>query len=219
MTQLDDHGARIIAFIERYQQVHQRSPSYEEIGLAVGLPSKDHVSRDLRRLKKQGYLTFTPYVGRSIVLLKNTRTRNGSGEGTIPLPIVGTIEARQPVPDPEAQVPPLDWVTIGRDLVEDDRDVYVLRVQGDSMIDALVNDGDLVVLRRKETAKNGEMVAVWDKAAQATSLKYYHRENGHVRLQPANPKLQPLNVKPTDVEIQGQVLAIVRKASPANSNN
>jgi repressor LexA len=212
MTQLDDHGARIIAFIERYQQVNHVSPSYEEIGVAVGIPSKDHVSRDLNRLKKQGYLSFTPRVGRSIVLLKNSRSRNGNGDGTIPLPIVGTIQAQRPIPQTEAQIPPLDWVTIGRELVEDDREAYVLRVQGDSMIDALVNDGDLVVLKPRQVAQNGEMVAVWVKPTQAMSLKYYYRENGHVRLQPANPSLQPQFVKPHELEIQGQVLAIVRKA-------
>jgi repressor LexA len=219
MTQLDDHGARILAFIERYQEMHHRSPTFEEIGVAVGIPSKDHVSRDLNRLRKQGYLTFTPRVGRSIVLLKNKRSRSNGTEGIVPLPVVGTIQTREPLPEPEPEIPPLDWVTIGRDLVGDDRDVYVLRVKGDSMIDALVNDGDLVVLRRKESARNGEMVAVWDKATGATSLKYYHRENGHVRLQPANPKLKPLHVNPSDVEIQGQVLAIVRKASEPVASN
>jgi repressor LexA len=213
MTQLDDHGARIVAFIEHYQQLHHRSPSYEEIGMAVGITSKDHVSRDLKRLQDQGYLSFTPRVGRSIVLLKNSEGRRGGSPSAIPLPIVGTIQACRPIPNPGAEVPPLDWVTIGRELIADESDAYVLRVEGDSMVDALVNDGDLVVLKPRHQAQNGEMVAVWHKPARALSLKYYFRENGHVRLQPANPTLPPLHVNPHEVEIQGQVLAIVRKAS------
>lgn len=80
------------------------------------------------------------------------------------------------------------------------------------MLDALVNDGDLVVIKPKHSAQNGEMVAAWLKPQQTMTLKYYHREDGHVRLQPANPALPPLQLRASDVEIQGQVLAIVRKA-------
>ncbi len=212
MTQLDTHGARIIAFIERYWQTHQRSPSYEEIGAAAGLVSKDHVSRDLKKLKEQGYLSFTPGVSRSIVLLKNPRSRPRGGDGTIPLPVVGVLHSSEPEPVAD-KVPPLDWLTVTRELVDDQDDVVVLKVKGDSMIDALVNDGDLVLLKKKHDVQNGEMVAVWHKPTRQMSLKYYHRENGHVRLQPANPKLDSVNVKPNEVEIHGQVLAIVRKAS------
>ncbi len=213
MTQLDEHGARIITFIEHYQDKHQRSPSYREIGAAVGITSKDHVSRDLKRLQQQGYLMFTPRVGRSIVLLRNAQGRRGRGERAIPLPIVGTIQTRQPIPDHNPQNPPMDWVTVGRELIDDQDDVIVLRVEGDSMIDALVHDGDLVVIKPRQVAQSGEMVAVWCKPIQKLCLKYYYPENGHVRLQPANPEMQPMHLKPSDVEIQGQVLAIMRKAS------
>ncbi len=213
MTQLDEHGASIIAFIERYQQQNQHSPSYEEIGAAVGISSKDHVSRDLRRLQRLGYISFTPRVGRSIVLLKNSRRQRRNQPGAIPLPIVGTLQSGKPIPDTAKRIPALDWVTVGPELVEDGQDAYVLRVEGNSMMDALVNDGDLVVLKPRQAAQNGEMVAVWLKPAQLLSLKYYYRENGHVRLQPANPAFPPLHVQPHEVEIKGQVLAIVRKAS------
>ena len=145
--------------------------------------------------------------------MKNVRGRRGSVETAIPLPIVGTIQSRRPISDPNPQIPPIDWVTIGRELIDDERDAYVLRVVGDSMVDALVNDGDLVVIKPRQVASSGEMVAVWHKPGQKLSLKYYYRENGHVRLQPANPALPPLHVQPSEVEIQGQVLAIVRKAN------
>ena len=107
---------------------------------------------------------------------------------------------------------PLDWISVAQELVQNEPDVHVLRVHGSSMLDALVNDGDLVVIKRKNTAENGELVAAWLKSQQTITLKYYHRENGHVRLQPANPALPALLLRPSDIEIRGQVLAIVRKA-------
>ncbi len=213
MTQLDEHGTQIIAFVERYHAQHGHSPSYSEIGAAVGIASKDHVSRDLKRLQQQGYLKLRPGVGRSIVLLKNGRGRRGRMEPAIPLPIVGTIQSREPIRNPNPQIPPIDWVTLGRELIDDEQDAYVLRVEGNSMVDALVNDGDLIIIKPRQVAQSGEMVAVWLKPSQKLSLKYYYRENGHVRLQPANPELPALHVQPSDVEIQGQVLAIVRKAN------
>jgi repressor LexA len=211
MTRLDEHGERIIAFIRDYQEAYRCSPSYEEIGTAVGLPSKDHVSRDLRKLKEQGYISFTPGMSRSIVLLKDTRRRSRGG-GAIPVPVVCVIPGDEGEPPAYVENEPLDWVSVARELLGDDRDVHVWRVRGNSMLDALVNDGDLVVIKPKRTAQDGDMVAAWLKPQQMMTLKYYHRENGHVRLQPANPTLPAMQVCASDIEIQGQVLAIVRKA-------
>lgn len=211
MTQLDEHGERILAFIRRFQAAYHCSPSYEEIGIGVGLASKDHVSRDLRKLKENGYLTFTPGMSRSIVLTDDLWRRSRGG-GTIPVPVVGVIPAEDGESPSDSESEPLDWVTVARELVGDEHDVHVWRVRGSSMLDALVNDGDLVVLKPKTTAKDGEMIAAWLKPQQTMTLKYFHRENGHVRLQPANPVLPPLYVKPSEIQIQGQVLAIVRKA-------
>ncbi|MGB8648079.1 MAG: transcriptional repressor LexA [Anaerolineae bacterium] len=212
MTQLDEHGARIIAFIEHYLAQHHHSPSYREIGAAVGIASKDHVSRDLEQLEQQGYLRRTPRVGRSIVLLRNARGRRGYVAHAIPLPIAGVIKTRQPITAPTPQTPPIDWATVGRELIDDEGDVVVLRVDGDTMIDALVHDGDLVVIKPQRIARSGEMIAVWVKPIQRLCLKYYYPENGHIRLQPANPELQAMHVHPSEIEIQGQVLAVMRKA-------
>lgn len=213
MTRLDEHGEAIIAFIRSYQQAYHCSPSYEEIGAAVGLPSKDHVSRDLRKLKEHGYLSFTPGMSRSIVLRRDSRGRTRGG-GAVPIPVVGVIpDINTDTGDRDnPRNSPIDWVTVARDLVGDDHDVRVWRVRGSSMLDALVNDGDLVVIKPKNTAQNGEMIAAWLKPQQTMTLKYYHHEDGHVRLQPANPALPTVQVRPSDIEIQGQVLAIVRKA-------
>ena len=100
------------------------------------------------------------------------------------------IRGRERVPGTcDAIPPPLEWASVARGLVDDGDDLQVLQVQGNSMRDAFVNDGDLVMLKPKPTAQNGEMIVVWCKSLQTTMLKYYHRENGHVRLLPVNPAL------------------------------
>jgi repressor LexA len=99
--------------------------------------------------------------------------------------------------------------------VRNQEGLYALRVKGDSMIDALVNDGDIVVLKHQLDARNGDMVAVRLLDRDETTLKRFYRENGHVRLQPANPTLHPIYVHPSQVEVQGQVVAIVRQLDRA----
>ena len=106
----------------------------------------------------------------------------------------------------------LDWGNAARELVGEDQEVYVLHVRDSSMQDALVDEGNLVVIKAGHSAQDGDMIAAWLKPQQAMTLKYYHRENGHVRLQPANPELPPLELRPSELEILGQVLAIVRTA-------
>ena len=88
--------------------------------------------------------------------------------------------------------------------------VYALRVKGNSMIDALVSDRDVVVLKRQETASNGEMVAVWLRDTGETTLKYFYNEGNQVRLQPANSTMDPIYVDARQVQVQGKVLAVLR---------
>lgn len=201
MTQLDEHGARILAFVERYQRQHHRSPTYREIGAAVGLASNDHVARDLRRLVQQGYLSFTPGVSRSIVLLKAPRTRGRSANFRLPLP--GAANTPPPIPDELGQ--------LAAGLFEDEKDTFLLRARGDAMRDALLEEGDLVLVKRGDQWSDGELLAVYLKNAKRTTLKYFYRENGRLRLQAPHPGAATEFVKPSDVEIRGSVLAIIRK--------
>ena len=99
------------------------------------------------------------------------------------------------------------------DIVSNTRNLYALKVQGNSMLDALVNDGDIVIIQRQNQAKNGDLVAVRLLEQNRTTLKHYYRENGHVRLQPANPTLKPVLVKPNAVQVEGKVMAIVRQVA------
>lgn len=105
----------------------------------------------------------------------------------------------------------IDWAVAGRELVGGGSDVYVIRVSGESVEDAIADEGDLVVLKPKESVREGEMVAAWLKGERKLTLSYYFRENGHVRLAPAGSTSPPVRLKLSDVEIRGEVLAIVRK--------
>lgn len=115
----------------------------------------------------------------------------------------------------DAVPPTLDWTKVVRLLVDEGENLQVLQVHGDFLKDGSLNDGDLVLLKPESTAQNGEMVTVWINSTRAMMLEYYHRENGHVRLQPAVPALPPLQLDANEVEIRGQVIAIVRQAKEA----
>jgi repressor LexA len=200
MTQLDEHGARILSFVERYQRQHHRSPTFREIGAAVGISSTDHVSRDLRRLVRDGYISFKPRVSKSIVLLRTPRA--SARQSALPLPYLRNADA----------VPALDEMSrLAAELFEDEKDTFLLRARGQAMRDAMLDDGDLVVVKRTEKFQDGDMLAVYLKNQKRTTLRHVYRENGHLRIQSANPDTQPQHYKPTDLEIRGTVLAILRK--------
>lgn len=211
MTQRDQHEQQILSFVKAYRRQNSRSPSYQEICRAVGLSSKDHVARDLRRLKQRGALTFTPGVSRSIVPLKVSRRRHNSGNGTLPFP---TLISDGLAPRPLSQDDPItrEIESIAAAMLEDVRDVYILQVRGEASGDALLSEGDLVLVKHTPKALDGDMVAVWLKSKRKTMLKYIYRENGYVRLQSPNPNLPPDLVELSEIEIRGPVLAIVRNA-------
>ena len=129
------------------------------------------------------------------------------------IPVIGQIAAGQPIPVPGdlegSDV--AETVELGNDLVPDHgRGLFALRVKGHSMVDALINDGDVVVLRQQETCENGETVAVWLKDQKETTLKRFYLEGDRVRLQPANVTMDPLFTPASNVEIQGKLVGVVR---------
>lgn len=132
------------------------------------------------------------------------------------VPLLGTIAAGSPIPVPDAdtwQSPPLETVEVPKEMAGRDPGVYALRVKGTSMIDALIDDGDIVLLAPAKSANSGEMVAVWLKAEKEVTLKRLYKEKRRIRLQPANSNLAPLWVSPQNVEVQGKVVAVLRRLS------
>jgi len=132
------------------------------------------------------------------------------------VPLLGVIAAGAPIPVPESE----DWtaaaeevLNLARDLVGDGPNLFAVRVRGRSMIDACIMDGDIVVMQATNSAPDGEMVAVWLKDEHEVTLKRIYREANQVRLQPANRQMEPLYADPANVEIQGRVVAVIRKIS------
>jgi len=196
---------KILSFIKRYITANNYPPSCAEIRAGLELKSTSMVHRDLVALQEAGVLERTPGVPRGIRL-------SMPDPSIVTVPLLGTIAAGEPIGFGD---PIYDALKLTSDIVRPQEGLYALRVKGDSMIDALVNDGDIVVLKHQQEARNGDMVAVRLLDRDETTLKHFFRENGHVRLQPANPTLEPIYVHPSRVQVQGQVVAIVRQLEPA----
>ena len=221
-AKLSERQRRILEFIEAFISEHSYPPTIREIGEAVKIGSTSVVNYNLNKLVRAGLIEREPDVSRGLRL---TETANQLQE--VPLnvvnlnitriPLVGQIVASSPVPMPGEDFgyhyDADDAIEVPTQLLGkkvDTAKVYALRVNGNSMIDALVRDKDVVILSRQETANNGDMVAVWLRDTGETTLKYFFREGSQVRLQPANVTMEPIYVDARQVQIQGRVLAVLR---------
>lgn len=206
---LSERQQRILEFIRRFVAENSYPPSIREIGEGVGISSTSVVNYHLKALQRRGYIERDPAVSRGLKLVEEEG--NGGAPG-VRVPVLGLIAAGSPIPVPDAaSVEEADTLELTADILDQTGPVYALEVRGDSMIDALVHDGDLVVLRHQSTAENGDMVAVWLREERETTLKYFYREPQRVRLQPANPTLEPIYAHPANVEIQGKVILVIRR--------
>lgn len=201
----------ILRFIADFTANRGYPPSVREIASACGFRTASTAQYHLRILQRAGYIDRKQELSRSITLPGTEDT------DTIVVPLLGTIAAGQPIPVPS----PDSWTAISEeqvaippDLIGNRSGVYALRVKGTSMIDALIDDGDIVLMQATPTAEDGEMVAVWLRDQQEVTLKRLYREQGRIRLQPANQAMQPIWQDPGNVEIQGRVIAVVRKVTP-----
>ncbi len=208
---LTEKQQKILATINESITRHGYPPTIREIGKAVGISSTSVVNYHLNKLKDQGLLERDDQVSRGLKVLGRAAL---AIRGNLRIPIMGTIQAGSPIPVLEtrtaAEIDEMDVVELTADMAQSHKELFALRVKGDSMIDALINEGDLVVLEPKETADNGDMVAAWIKDREETTLKRFFRENGQIRLQPANPTMLPIYVAADQVEIQGRVVAVIR---------
>jgi repressor LexA len=195
----------MIEFIEVFIGENGYPPTIREIGRELGISSTSVVNYNLNKLERAKLLERDSQVSRGLKL-------PSSGLNVIHVPVLGSIAAGRPipVPDPVAAHEADDYIELTRELLGAAKDVYALHVRGDSMIDALIHDGDIVVMQHAQTANNGEMVAVWLRDEEETTLKRIYHENGRVRLQPANPTMAPLFVPAENVEVQGKVIAVIR---------
>lgn len=202
---ISDTRQKILHFIREFTDDRGYSPTVRDILKGCFLSSTAVVQHHLKILEREGIIHRDPEVFRSIKLLDRSNI--------IQIPMLGTISAGEPIPVPETD----SWNTDVFETIEladgfiADKDAYALRVKGLSMIDALIDDGDIVLMKPVKTANNGEMVAVWLKDKHEVTLKKFYNELDKVRLQPANIQMDPIYCKAEDIEIQGKVIGVLRK--------
>ena len=225
-TGLGERHKKILKFLEKFQAENGYPPSIREIGENTNITSTSVVNYYLNQLEEMKFIERESNVSRGIRLL---RTLEGTLKNAVKVvsemftvPVVGRIVAGEPVPVPSSDFNYYDQETgidIARSLLppkEKTEDLFALEVQGDSMIDAMVNDGDIVIMRPITNVVNGEMVAVWLSDRDETTLKYFFKEDGHIRLQPANPLMKPIIIdNPAQVQVQGKVVLVIRRMETA----
>ena len=192
----------ILDYLHEYVEDHGYAPSFEEIARHFRFSSLATVHEHLENLKRKGYIRKGYNESRSIELLP-TQMRVAAVE----LPLLGTVAAGLPI---EA-VQDNETIAVPEDMLARGGYNYVLRVNGDSMIDEQIRDGDYLVVNSRQTAENGEMVVALVHGDSATVKKFYREPDGRVRLQPANPTMSPMYFSPSDVQIQGIVIGVIRR--------
>ncbi|MBP1634448.1 MAG: lexA [Acidobacteria bacterium] len=200
MLPLTKRQREILDYLNEFIEQHGYAPSLEEVGRRFGLSSLATVHKHLTNLQEKGFIKRTWNRSRSVELLQ----ARPAGRA-VELPLLGYVAAGAPI---EA-IATSETIAVPEALVGK-RDTYVLRVRGESMIDEQIRDGDYVIVEDRKTAENGEMVIALLGNADVT-LKKFYRENGHIRLQPANPVMQPLVVPSEQVQVQGVVIGVMRK--------
>ncbi len=229
---LSKRHQKILAFLNKFQEENGYSPSIREIGESINVQSTSLVDYYLKQLEEMGHITREQHISRSICLLKpleaaqsavksiskSMRQAAAAIDDLLSIPIMGRIVASEPLPMPASDVNYFDSessIEIARSLLparEKTEELFALEVQGDSMVDAMVNDGDIVIMKRAQQAQNGEMVAVWLDDKDETTLKYFFKEPKRVRLQPANPNMGPIYVdNPAKLRIMGKVVMVIRQ--------
>ena len=197
MHPLTKRQREILNYLNEFIEDRGYAPSLDEIGRRFGLSSLATVHKHLTNLQEKGFIRRAWNRSRSVELVPTP-----FGGRAIDLPLLGYVAAGTPI---EAVVTN-ETVTVPEDLVGQ-RDTYALRVRGSSMIDEHIRDGDLLVVEDRKTVRDGEMVIALLDGSDVT-LKKFYRENGHIRLQPANDAIAPIVVESDAVQVQGVVVGV-----------
>lgn len=191
----------ILTFIQRYTDAHGYPPSVREIGQALGLTSSSTVHSHLSALEKKGYLRRDPSKPRALEILKDER--DVPAKKVVSLPVIGQVTAGLPI---LAQQNIEDYFPLPQEFVRSD-ECFILKVRGDSMVDAGIFDGDMLVVRRQQTAKDRDIVVA--RMEDEATVKRFFREDGRIRLQPENASMEPIITR--DVAIEGVALAVIHR--------
>jgi repressor LexA len=208
MARISDTRQQILNFIRKFLDEKGYAPTVRDIVKGCHISTPSVVQHHLNMLEKQGYILRDPEIFRSIQLVERKQEVISS------VPLLGTIAAGKPIPVPSSD----SWTTVPeqvlqltKEVTQGKKDIYALKVKGNSMIDAFVDDGDTVLIQPTTKVEDSEMAAVWLKREQEVTLKKVYHETGRIRLQPANIEMKPMYYRPEDVEIQGKVIGVLRK--------
>ena len=210
---LSERQQAILDFIREFSARSKYPPTIREIGHSVGISSTSVVNYNLNILEQKGLIERDREKSRGLKLVGEVAVEP-LDLLTVSVPLLGRIAAGLPIPVPDTSFKILgeETVEITRELLPADMSsLYALQVRGDSMVDAMIGDGDIVVMQQRQAAANGELVAVWLKDRGETTLKRFFLEIGKVRLQPANPTMAPIFTDPQNVEVQGKVVLVIRR--------
>jgi len=192
----------ILDFIHAFIDEHGYAPSFEEIANSFGYSSLATVHEHLSNLERKGYIRKSYNESRSIEMVQE-----GSPLSVLDLPLLGTVAAGLPIEAIQEE----ESLSVPLDMVRSGRDNFVLRVEGNSMIDEQIRDGDYIVVSSQPTADDGEVVVALVGGDSATVKRLYREAGNQVRLQPANATMDPIVVDADDVKIQGVVVGLIRR--------
>lgn len=205
---LSEKQQRILAFVEQFLAQHDYPPSIRDIQQGCDISSTSVVDYNLKRLEERGLLRRDREISRAIQLPGGQNRRR-----PMTIPLLGKIAAGLPIPTPPDVLPEgYEEVEVTEDQIRGRANAFALKVEGTSMIDALINDGDIVILEPTQSCDDGDMVAVWLKAENETTLKKFFHEGDRIRLQPMNATMQPIYTSPDNIEVQGRVLSSIRQS-------
>ena len=228
---LSERHRKIMEYLTKFQNANGYSPSIRQIGDSINVKSTSLVDYYLNQLQQMGYIDREDRISRSIRVLTPigetpslkekvadaVQSVSSTLSDLVSIPLAGRIVASAPIPMPASDLPYFDSessVDIARSLLptRETSDLFALEVSGDSMVDAMINDGDIVIMKQANSATNGEMVAVWLDDKDETTLKYFYKESNRIRLQPANPNMGPIYVdNPKKLRIMGKVVMVIRQ--------
>jgi repressor LexA len=212
MKKLSEKQRHIVKYIDNFLSRKGYPPSIRDIQKGCNISSTSVVDYNLNILESRGIISRHAEISRGIRLLSKSPSENIST-----IPVIGMIAAGEPIPVPTPDTWDVAAVSetmdIPSDLIQGREDVYALRVKGTSMVDALINDGDIVLMQHVNAVENGQMAAVWLKSEKEVTLKKVYVEKDKVRLQPANSQMREFFTGPDNIEIQGKVIGVVRQMS------
>lgn len=208
-NELSERQGRILHYIERFVQANGYPPAIRDIQGDLSISSTSVVAYNLRKLEERGLLQRDARNARGIKLPEHEAAPRSTA--TRRVGVLGVIAAGEPIPTPDGQTEPDEFLDVPTDLAPERlQEVYALRVKGNSMIDELIADGDVVLMRFSEQVENGQTAAVRIVDRNEATLKKVYFEGSKIRLQPANPTMSPWTEDANNVQVQGRVVGVLR---------